>query len=141
MLAHLLMICALASPSIIDRALWVEFDALGKQTVENGPFRCSQPAAEQAAKIREAEAHDYTIRRLEFLGNERISDWVLRKRMRALQEGEKFRRNNIVRSLANVSRLKTIYPVRFSDVVVRLEESDKLVDMVICLTEKHRAKK
>ena len=133
MLAYLLMICALASPLTI-----VEFDALGTQTAESAPFRCSQPAGEQAARIREAEANDYTIRRLEFLGNERISDWVLRKRMRALQEGEKFKRSNIVRSLANVSRLKNIHPVRFSDVVLRLEESDKLVDMVICFKEKKK---
>lgn len=130
-------ICALASPSIV-RALPLEFDAMDTQTAGSTPFRCSQPAAEQAARIREAEANDYTIRRLEFLGNERISDWVLRKRMRALQEGEKFKRSNIVKSLANVSRLKTIHPVRFRDVVLRLEEPDKLVDMVICFREKSK---
>jgi hypothetical protein len=58
--------------------------------------------------------------------------------MGALQEGEKFRRSNLVRSLKNVSRLKTLHPVRFSDVMLRLEESDKLVDMVICFKEKKR---
>ena len=133
-----IIIFAPVSPSTIVGALSVEIDALSTQTAESTPFRCSQPAAEQAARIREAEANDYTIRRLEFIGNERISDWVLRKRMRALQEGEKFKRSNIVKSLANVSRLKTIHPVRFRDVVIRLEEPDKLVDMVICFRDKNK---
>ena len=141
MLNHLLMICALAYPSIIDRTRALHADAAGRWSIENARFGCAQPVADQAAIIREAEANDFTIRRLEFVGNERISDWVLRRRMSTLQEGEKFSRSNLERSLANVSRLKIIYPVQFSDVVLRLEKSEKLVDMVICFKEKKVAKK
>jgi outer membrane protein assembly factor BamA len=132
MLTHLLMICVLAYASTTDETLALEADAAGAR------FECTQPAGEQAAIIREAEANHYSIRRLEFLGNESISDWVLRKRMGALQEGEQFRRSNLIRSLKNVSRLKNLHPVRFSDVMLRLEESDKLVDMVICFKEKKK---
>jgi outer membrane protein assembly factor BamA len=132
------MICALAYPSTTDRILALEVGAVGARGKESARFGCTQPAGEQAAIIREAEANDYSIRRLEFLGNESISDGVLRKRMKALQEGEKFRRRNLVSSLKNVSRLKTLYPVRFSDVTLRLDESDKLVDMVICFREKKK---
>jgi outer membrane protein assembly factor BamA len=131
MLTYLLMICVVAYASTTE-PLAIEADAAG------GRFGCTQPAGEQAAIIREAEANQYSIRRLEFLGNETISDWVLRKRMWALQEGEKFRRSNLVRSLKNISRLKTLHPVRFSDVMLRLQESDKLVDMVICFKEKKK---
>jgi outer membrane protein assembly factor BamA len=141
MLSHLLMICARAYPSITNRTLALHADATGIWGTENARFECTQPVADQAAIIREAEANDFTIRRLEFVGNERISDWVLRRRMRALQEGEKFRRNNLERSLANVSRLKIIYPVRFSDVLLRLEESEKLLDVVVCFKERKMAKK
>ena len=132
MLTHLLMICVLACASTTDETLALQVDA------PLARFGCTQPALEQAAIIRDAEAKHYSIRRLEFLGNESISDWVLRKRMGALQEGEKFRKSNLVRSLKNVSRLKTLHPVRLSDVMLRLEESDKLVDMVICFKEKKR---
>ena len=138
MLSHLLMICALCYPSITNRTLALEAYAAGTRSAENARFGCTQPVADQAALIREAEVNNYTIRRLEFVGNERISDGVLRKRMSFLQEGEKFRRSSLVQSLANVSRLKTIHPVRFSDVVLHLEESDKLVDMVICFREKKK---
>lgn len=138
MLSHLLMICALGYSSITNRTLPLDAYAAGTRSAENARFGCNQPGGDQTAIIREAEANDYTIRRLEFVGNERISDGVLRKRMSFLQEGEKFRRSSLVRSLANVSRLKTIHPVRFSDVLLRLEESDKLVDMVICFREKKK---
>jgi outer membrane protein assembly factor BamA len=141
MLSHFLMICALAYPLITDRTLALHADAAGMWSTKNARFGCAQPVADQAAIIREAEANDFTIRRLEFVGNERISDWVLRRRMSTLQEGERFSRSNLERSLANVSRLRIIYPVRFSDVVLRLEKSEKLVDMVICFKEKKVAKK
>ena len=137
MLFYLLMICALAYPTT-DATLALKYDAAGARSMENARFGCTQPAGEQAAIIREAEANDYFIRRLEFLGNENIQDGVLRKRMRALQEGEKFRRTNLVSSLKNVSRLKTLQEVRFSDVVLRLEKSDKLMDMIICFREKKK---
>ena len=131
MLTDLLMICVVAYAST-TKPLAIEADAAGVR------FGCTQPAGEQAAIIREAEANHYSIRRLEFLGNESISDWVLRKRMGALQEGERFRRSNLVRSLKSVSQLKTLHPIRFSDVTLRLEKSDKLVDMVICFKEKKK---
>lgn len=138
MLSHLLIICVVGYPSITDRTPALDAYAAGTRSAEPVRFGCTQPVADQAAMIREAEANDYTIRRLEFVGNERIRDGVLRKRMGLLQEGEKFRRSNLVRSLANVSRLKTIHPVRFSDVVLRLEESEKAVDIVICFSEKKK---
>ena len=132
MFTHLLMTCVLACATTTDETKTLPADPSLVR------FGCAQPAREQAEIIKVAEANHYSIRRLEFLGNERISDWTLRKRMRALQEGEKFRRSNLVRSLKNVSRLKTIHPVRFSDVMLRLNESDKLVDLVICFKEKKR---
>jgi len=131
---------AQSSTNIHDRSVLLE-GATGTQRSEPAPFRCTQSAAEQAAIIREAEASNYTIGRLEFAGNKHISDGVLRKKMRPLQEGEKFKRKNLVRSLAGVSRLKTIHPVRFSDVMLRLEETDKLVDLIICFSEKSVAKR
>jgi outer membrane protein assembly factor BamA len=129
MLTHVL-ICVLACASTSDKTLALQPDA------PLARFGCTQPGREQAAIIREAEANHYSIRRLEFLGNESISDWVLRRRIGALQEGEKFRKSNLARSLKNASRLKTLHPARFSDVMLRLEESDKLVDIVICFKEK-----
>ena len=141
MVSQFLLICLLTYPSISNWTLVLEGNRTAARSLENARFGCAQPVADQAALIRAAESHGYAIRRLEFVGNERISDGVLRKKVRHLQEGEKFKRSNLVRSLANVSRLKIIHPVRLSDVVLRLEASDKLVDIVICFKEKDASSK
>lgn len=96
---------------------------------------CSQSVAEQAALIRKAQTNKYTVRRLEFIGNERIRDGVLRRRI-LLQEGEFFTRGILIKSLINVSKLKLIYPVRLRDVIVKLDYQEKTVDVVICFKER-----
>ena len=107
-----------------------------QQTVTDA---CSQPAKEQAALIREAEAKQYWTRRVEFSGNENTSDRVLRRELvKGLNEGDLFSRRGLLRSLRNVSRLKVIYPVKPKDVVVQLNREDKLVDMLICFRERRR---
>jgi surface antigen-like variable number repeat protein len=96
---------------------------------------CSQSVAEQAALIRKAQTRKYPIRRLEFIGNERIRDSVLRRRI-LLQEGELFTRGILIKSLINVSKLKLIYPVRLRNVIVKLDYQEKTIDVVICFKER-----
>ena len=103
---------------------------------------CSQPATEQAALIREAEAQQYSTRRVEFLGNSYTRDNVLRREfVKGLNEGDLFTRRALLKSLRNVNRLKVIYPVRERDVVVRLERDEKIVDRLICFRERRRLAK
>jgi outer membrane protein assembly factor BamA len=62
---------------------------------------------------------------------------VLRRRLINLIEGDVFTRENLAKSLESLSKLKKIvYPVKFSDVTVSLDRSDKLVDIEICFKEK-----
>jgi hypothetical protein len=98
---------------------------------------CSQSVAEQSALVRKAQTNKYTIRRLEFIGNERIRDSVLRRRI-LLQEGESFTRGTLIKSLINVSKLKLIYPVRLRNVIVKLDSQEKTIDVVICFKERRR---
>jgi len=99
--------------------------------------QCSQPTEERDAIIREAEKDRYTTRRVEFIGNRDIRDATLRSRTNiGLQEGDLFTRQNLVRSLRNVSRVKGIYPVRMKDVELRLNRDDKTIDMVICFRQR-----
>ena len=136
MVSQFLIICLLTYPSISNRTLELEANRTGARSLEYARFGCAQPVEDQATLIREAETHGYAINRLEFVSNARIRDGVLRKKVRPLQEGQKFKRSNLVTGLANVSRLKIIHPVRLSDVVLRLEASEKHVDIVICFKEK-----
>jgi hypothetical protein len=106
------------------------------QDSERAPFNCSQSAAEQDRLIREALENRYTIRLVELLGNEHTRDFVLRRRI-TLLEGEVFTRENLLKSLKNVSRLKRIiHPVKLSDVIVRLDRPEKMIDLTICFKEK-----
>jgi hypothetical protein len=103
------------------------------------PFKCSQTADDQYSAIREAEKKGYRVRRVEFVGNGRTRDGVLRQRV-TLEEGDLFTRVELVKSLKSVSRLKGIvHPVRKKDVILQLDQPDKAVDMTICVRETRRA--
>ena len=100
-------------------------------------FKCSQPAAEQNPLLREAIEQRYTVRRVEFIGNETIRDYVLRRQV-FLQEGNFFRRRDLSRSLTALNRLKLIYPLTLEDVIVQLDKQDKVIDMTFCFRERHQ---
>jgi outer membrane protein assembly factor BamA len=108
------------------------------QDSDRAPFKCSQPATERDSLIREAEENQYTVRRIELLGNKHIRDNVLRRRLELIQEGEVFTRGQLIRSLKSVGRLRNIYPVKLRDVIINLDRSTKEVDMETCFKEKRR---
>jgi len=105
-----------------------------------GQHKCGQTAAEQTPLLREAIDNRYTLRRIEFIGNETIRDYVLRRRV-LLREGDYFSQRNLVKSLASLNKLRQLYPVTMNDVIVQLERSDKLIDVVLCFRERHSGPK
>ena len=114
-----------------------------EQEAGRSALECSQSAAEQDPLLHEAIANQYWVRRVEFSGNQYTRDNVLRRRI-VLEEGDVFTRENLVKSLESVSKLKKIiYPVKLSDVIVRLDRPEKIIDMTICFKERphHRAKR
>ena len=99
---------------------------------------CSQTPEERELLIREAVENEFTIRRVEFLGNLRTKDSVLRRRI-SLPEGDPLKRENLVKSLKDVSKLKKIiYPVALDDVVIISDRPNRIVDMMICFKEKRK---
>ena len=106
-----------------------------------GNFVCNQSTTERNALMSEAERNTFTVRRVEFIGLTYTHDQIVRDRMTPLvQEGDIFSRDKLVKSLQNMSRLRTINPLRLRDVVIQLNESEKLVDMIICFKQKARSK-
>lgn len=100
---------------------------------------CSQLSEERESLIREAVKNHYTIRRVEFFGNNYTRDKTLRRRIR-LKEGDEFTRDNLVNSLKSVSRLKKIiYPVTMDDVTVTLIPAKQMIDMGVCFKEKRKS--
>ena len=76
-MSKFLIICMLSYPSMTYRT---EANHASVSNVEYARFGCAQPVADQAVLMREAETRGYAISRLEFVGNESISDGVLRKK-------------------------------------------------------------
>ena len=85
----------------------------------------------------DAERAGYTVRRVEFTGNEHIRDQVLRKQF-VQQEGDVFSRKLLDQSLKNFSRVRAIYPVTIEDVEARLDREQKLIDLTIHFRERRR---
>lgn len=101
---------------------------------------CGQTTTEQTSWLREAVDQRYTLRRLEFIGNETISDDHLRRSV-ALREGDLFSQPNFARTLVSLNKLKKFYPLTMRNVIVRLDRTEKLVDMTICVRERHSRRK
>jgi hypothetical protein len=104
-------------------------------------FACNQSMRQRNALMSEAERNTFTVRRVEFIGLTYTHDQIVRDRMTPLvQEGDIFSREKLVKSLQNMSRLRTINPLRWRDVVIQLNKSEKSVDMIICFKQKPRSK-
>ena len=99
------------------------------------PERCGQ-----TPWLREAIDQRYTLRRVEFIGNKTVSDHDLRRRV-VLREGDLFSQRNLAKTLVSLNKLKTLYPLTMRDVIVRLDRAEKLVDMTLCIRERHSRRK
>lgn len=90
----------------------------------------------------EAEESQFTIRRVEFVGNTWIRDNVLRRKIPGLNEGEIFRRDILYSNLASLSKVPGIYKVRLQDVIdVRLDHLDKTIDLTILVRPRPRGRR
>lgn len=102
-------------------------------------YVCSQSQETRESLMKQAESAQSTVRRVEFVGTTYTRDEVLRRRMTELQEGDLFTRDNLVKSLKNMSRLRNeIYPVQLKDVEVKLNENSREIDLTICFKPKRR---
>ena len=98
---------------------------------------CAQPKTERDNLMNEAQRNQFTVRRVEFLGLTHTRDALVRARMGSLMnEGDLFTRQKLLRSLRRMSMLKLIYPVQLKDVEIRLDGSERQIDMAICFTER-----
>jgi len=97
-------------------------------------------AAYYSQLMDEAEQNNYTVRRVEFSGNEHIRDKTLRRGF-LQQEGDVFSRTALDRSLRNFSRRGLVYPLTLNDVEVRLDREEKLIDFTIYFKELPRVRR
>ena len=100
---------------------------------------CNQSTADREALMNRAEKESFTVRRVEFVNTTYTPDQVLRRRLINFNEGDIFRRQNLVASLRNMSKLRNeIYPAKLKDVELGLNEPEKTIDVTICFKPKRR---
>ena len=104
------------------------------------PEPCGQTPAGQSPWLREAIDQRYTLRRVEFIGNKTVSDHDLRRRV-VLREGDLFSQRNLAKTLVSLNRLETLYPLTMRNVVVRMDRTEKTIDMTFCIRERHSRRK
>ena len=89
----------------------------------------------------QAEKNRYTIRRLEFVGSTWTRDSALRKQTQELREGEIFSYTRLRHSLNNLSRVRSIYPVRINDVDAYLNPDESTLDITIHVRPRFRERR
>ena len=89
----------------------------------------------------EAEKNRYAIRRLEFVGSTWTRDSALRKQTQELREGEIFSYTRLRHSLNNLSRVRSIYPVRIGDVDAYLNPDESTLDITIHVRPRFRERR
>jgi outer membrane protein insertion porin family len=85
------------------------------------------------------EAQPYTIRRIEFHGEQRFSDRYYRRRV-LVAEGEPFDPERLERGLAQLARTGFIRPVKREDIRTQFDETQRAVDLSIRVQEIGRQK-
>jgi hypothetical protein len=95
----------------------------------------------QSQLMAEAVEKRYTIRTVYFDGIPHTPDNLLRKKMPELIEGELFTMDRLRKSLAAVSRLSVINPVRISDVEAHLNRKELTIDLTLFFRERPRGRK
>ncbi len=98
---------------------------------------CRQEKKEKLSLIQKAEVDQYNVLHIEFLGNSRFSGRHLFKRTKPiLDEGDIFTRQNLESAIGSVGKMRGIYPVTLDNVVIRLIEADRRINILFCLDEK-----
>ncbi len=117
-----------------DGTVWTE-------PLKSPPFNnrsaCTQQTTERNTLMNEAERNTFTVRRVEFIGLTYTHDQIVRDRMTPfVQEGDIFSRERLIKSFQNMSRLRAINPLQLRDAALRLDRSEKSVDMIVCFKQK-----
>jgi outer membrane protein assembly factor BamA len=76
-----------------------------------------------------------------FVGNKHTRDNLLRVEMPGLNEGEIFKKAVLRKSLNDVSRLKTIYPIGINNVEVNLNKAEQTIDLTLFFRERRRGRR
>lgn len=100
---------------------------------------CQQDAATQSQLIRDSQERAYVTRRIEVTGNTYVRDEEVMNRF-VLKPGDIFTELGLQKSVRNVSKLSSIYPIGLKNVEIILDRQRFDVDLIVCVKERPRKK-
>jgi outer membrane protein assembly factor BamA len=87
--------------------------------------------------ITEAEAAEFNVRRIEISGSTDIRYRTFSRKM-ALNEGDIFTSENLLKSVRGISRINAIKPITIDDVEIRLDRQNRDIDFVFCVIQRKK---
>lgn len=111
--------------------------AVSAQSAEPEIMPCSQDSVERQNMITEAEAAEFNVRRIEIAGATYSRYRVFSRRM-AMNEGDIFKIENLVKSIDGMNRLDVIEPITIENVEIRLDRKYMDIDFVFCVVQKEK---
>ena len=104
-------------------------------TKENRQY-CEQRREIRESLIRQAQAEEYNVKLVQFLGADHIPGRDIFKRVRTVNEGDIFTRDNLEKAIRSLSGFGRIRPVSMDSVIVKLAEEDRSINILFCVTER-----
>jgi outer membrane protein insertion porin family len=114
---------------------YIQFDAYFQPEFKDDPNDPNKGTADVTFVIEEGK--QYTLKRLEFIGNTFTRDNVLRREV-LLNEGERYNKELFDYSLLRLNQLGYFEQVKEEDATVNTNERDGLVDITLKVQEKGR---
>lgn len=114
---------------------YIQFDAFFQPDFKDDPNDPTKGVADVTFEIEEGK--QYTLKRLEFIGNTFTRDNVLRREV-LLNEGERYNKELFDYSLLRLNQLGYFEQVKEEDATVNTNERDGLVDITLKVQEKGR---
>jgi outer membrane protein insertion porin family len=114
---------------------YIQFDAFFQPEFKDDPNDQAKGVADVTFVIEEGK--QYTLKRLEFIGNTFTRDNVLRREV-LLNEGERYNKELFDYSLLRLNQLGYFEQVKDEDATINTNERDGLVDITLKVQEKGR---
>jgi hypothetical protein len=99
---------------------------------------CEQSKEVREKLINKAQDEQFNVRRVELLGSEHIPSRELFKRVRMVNEGDIFVRENLVKAIKQLSGFSKIFPMTMDDVTVKIDDQDRSIDILFCIREREK---
>ncbi len=131
--SHFVFVVTAISPIALVLAFGTTLFSQAEPLIQE--YVCSQLKDIRDQLMHEAERAQFNVRYVEFVGPTYTRGREFFKRSR-LGEGDIFTRKGLEASVKEISKMKTIYPITMDSVEVKLERTDRTINIIFCVRQR-----